>query len=69
MTLDPYFQDAPEDSLEPYTFKSQAIDFHELCQSLGCKDVVVGAHDWYASITIKPLAHFRLNLTLLKGER
>lgn len=40
------FQDALEDSLEPYTFKSQAIDFHELCKSLGCNDVVVGAHDW-----------------------
>jgi soluble epoxide hydrolase/lipid-phosphate phosphatase len=40
------FQDAPEGSLESYTFKSQAIDFHELCVSLGCRDVVVGAHDW-----------------------
>lgn len=40
-------QDAPEDSLEPYTFKSQAIDFYELCKPLGCKDVVVGGHDWY----------------------
>lgn len=39
-------QDAPTDSIEPYTFKSHAVDFHELCKSLGCENVVVGAHDW-----------------------
>jgi hypothetical protein len=39
-------QDAPTDSIEPYTFKSHAVDFHELCKSLGCDNVVVGAHDW-----------------------
>jgi hypothetical protein len=39
-------QDAPADSIEPYTFKSHAVDFHELCKSLGCDNVVVGAHDW-----------------------
>ncbi|GAB7332597.1 hypothetical protein MBLNU13_g04369t1 [Cladosporium sp. NU13] len=45
--------DAPEDSLEPYTFKSQAIDFHELCKLLGCKDVIVGAHDWACMIAYR----------------
>ena len=39
-------QDAPTDSIEPYTFKSHAVDFHELCKSLGCDNVVLGAHDW-----------------------
>jgi pimeloyl-ACP methyl ester carboxylesterase len=39
-------QDAPIGSIEPYTFKSHAVDFHELCKSLGCENVVVGAHDW-----------------------
>jgi soluble epoxide hydrolase/lipid-phosphate phosphatase len=38
--------DAPTGSIEPYTFKSHAVDFHELCKSLGCDDVIVGAHDW-----------------------
>jgi pimeloyl-ACP methyl ester carboxylesterase len=41
-----FVQDAPTDSIEPYAFKSHAVDFHELCKSLGCESVVVGAHDW-----------------------
>jgi hypothetical protein len=44
-------QDAPTDSIVPYTFKSHADDFHELCKSLGCENVVVGAHDWCVANT------------------
>ncbi|KAE8423990.1 alpha/beta hydrolase [Aspergillus pseudocaelatus] len=45
--------DAPTDLLEPYTNKSQANDFHELCKSLGCTNVVVGAHDWGCCIAYR----------------
>lgn len=45
--------DAPTDSIEPYTFKSHAVDFHELCKSLGCENVVVGAHDWGCAIAYR----------------
>ncbi|KUL86239.1 hypothetical protein ZTR_08412 [Talaromyces verruculosus] len=45
--------DAPTDSLEPYTNKSQADDFYELCKSLGCMHVVVGAHDWGCCIAYR----------------
>ncbi|CAK1364338.1 unnamed protein product [Cercospora beticola] len=38
--------DAPTDSLQPYTFKSQVDDFYELCKSLGCESVIVAGHDW-----------------------
>jgi len=45
--------DAPTDSIVPYTFKSHADDFHELCKSLGCENVVVGAHDWGCMIAYR----------------
>ncbi|KAJ5969561.1 hypothetical protein N7501_005809 [Penicillium viridicatum] len=39
-------QDAPTDSIIPYTFKSLADDFVSLAKQLGCLNTIVGGHDW-----------------------
>ncbi|KAJ6120163.1 hypothetical protein N7523_004443 [Penicillium sp. IBT 18751x] len=46
-------QEAPTDSIMPYTFKSLADDIVQLAKQLGCENVIVGGHDWGAMVAYK----------------
>ncbi|KAJ5677527.1 uncharacterized protein N7477_003160 [Penicillium maclennaniae] len=46
-------QEAPTDSIIPYTFKSLADDIVQIAKQLDCENIIVGGHDWGAMVAYK----------------
>jgi hypothetical protein len=36
----------------PFALKSQCEDFYLLAKQLGCEDIILGGHDWYAALLL-----------------
>ena len=61
-------QDAPPYTLKDYSYKRVSDDIAELARQLGCKQIILGGHDWYLSSyehLVSQLIGFRLSSRLM----
>ncbi|KAL5358587.1 alpha/beta hydrolase [Aspergillus floccosus] len=50
--------DSPSESLSSYSLKSQCQDFHDIAEKLGCRNIIVGGHDWGAMFAYRFALYF-----------